>query len=181
MDEQTKGVNGLGIHRFYHADRARTLTERQEIALDDRGLSRFGAAYWDAINSKRFEDMNDAEQREYLLEQIKSDPRFNAYTSRMKAIFGANSIEEARFFARSINPRPEHKIPIYEIYASIFWTLDTNWLDYTTNHENRIKYFREYWYAAISNHNPDDGERKPPSLEVLIALPARVGEVVDWV
>lgn len=171
----------MGVHLFYHVDRARTLAEGQEIVLDSRGLSRFGAVYWDAINRKPVEEMSDAEQREYLLEQIKQEDKFSLYTSRMQAIFGANSIEEARRFALSIEPRPGQKVPIYEIYASKFWTLDMNWLDYSTDHENRLKHFREYWYAAISNHNPADGKRKQPALEVLIALPARVGQVVEWV
>lgn len=91
--------NILGLHRFYHWDRFNTLTEGQEISLDERGLSRFGSVYWDAISTKSFDLMSDTEQREYLLEEIKRDARFSAYPSRMQVFFGANTIEDIKRFA----------------------------------------------------------------------------------
>lgn len=57
-----------------------------------------------------------------------------------------------------------------------------NWLDYNSGHDKRVGYLRDYWYTAISNHNPIDGEqRRPPLLEVLMTLPVTVGKIVDWV
>lgn len=162
-------------------DRSGQLKEGQEVTLDGRGLSRFGACYWDAIQSKPFDAMTEAEQRESMLEAIKKEPMFQLYVSRMQAFFGANTIEEARRFAERIEPKPTAKVPIVEVFASKFWTLDMNWLDYAVDHAKRAKNLREYWYAAITNHNPETGKRNPPNLEVLMALPVTIGKVVDWV
>ena len=172
---------GLGIHRFYHADRDLKLTEGQTIELDSRGLSRFGSVYWDAIQTVPFEKMSDPEQREYLLEHIKREPMFSAYTSRMQGFFGANSVGDATRFVEKAVPRPEHKVPIFEVYSSMFWTFDMNWLDYVTDPDTRAHYCREYWYTAITNHNPDVGDRRPPLIEVLMQLPVKVGKIVSWV
>lgn len=169
------------MHRFYHIDRERQLTEGKVINLDDRGLSRFGSVYWDAISTKPFEALNDAEQRECLLEQIKQEPNFSLYASRMQAFFGANTLEDAKRFAEKIVPKPVEKIPIFEVFASTFWTLDMNWLDYVSDPETRIRNLRDYWYATISNHNPSTGERKPPHLEVMMALPITIGRIVEWI
>lgn len=172
----------MGVHRFFHIDRQKALAEGQEITLDDRKLSRFGAVYWDAIHAKRFDEMSHAEQRERLLEDFHNESRFSVYTSRMQAFFGVNTLDDARRFAEKIEPKPDYKVPVFEVFASTFWTLDMNWLDYnTTDHETRLTYCRNYWYAAISNHNPEAGERKPPHLEVLMALPVRIGKIVEWV
>lgn len=168
-------------HRFFHVDRYKLLVEGQEVRLDERGLSRFGAVYWDAISSKPFQSLNESEQREYLLETIRKEPRFGAYASRMRSFFGANTLEEAKRFAAKIEPKPTEVVPIFEVFASRFWTLDMNWLDYSTHPEQRLRYLREYWYAAISNHNPEEGERKPPYLEVVMELPVRVGKIVAWI
>lgn len=169
------------MHRFYHIDRERQLTEGQVIELDDRGLSRFGSVYWDAISAKPFEELNDAEQREYLLEQIKKESNFSLYTSRMQAFFGANTIEDAKRFAEKIEPKSVEKIPIFEVFSSVFWTFDMNWLDYASDLETRTRYLRDYWFATISNHNPNTGERKPPHLEVMMALPVTIGKIVEWI
>lgn len=171
----------MGTHRFYHVDRHKQLTEGQVVRLDDRGLSSFGACYWDAVSTKPFGELTDAEQREFLLEQIRCEPKFSQYTSRMQAFFGANTILDARRFYEKVEPKQATPVPIYEVYASNYWSLDMNWLDYTTDHEKRVRYLREYWYAAISNHNPESGERRLPLLEVLMALPVTIGKVVEWV
>jgi hypothetical protein len=167
-------------HVFYHADRGASLKEGQEILLNENQLSYFGKAYWPAIQTKRFEDMNPMEQREFLLEQIKRESRYSLYASRMQAIFAANTIHEAIVFATSIIPKPPYSIPIIEIYADRFWTLDSNWLDYTDD-SMRQKYYRNYWDGRISNHCPGQGERRPPRLEVMIALPVITGKVVHIV
>lgn len=177
----TLDINELAAHRFFHVDRYKLLTEGQEVKLDERGLSRFGTVYWDSIRSKPFEALNDSEQREYLLEAVRNEPKFSAYVSRMRGFYGTNSIEEAKRFLEKIEPRPAEKVPVFEVFATKFWTLDMNWLDYSTSPEQRMCYLREYWYAAISNHNPEAGERKPPLLEVLMELPVRVGKVVEWI
>lgn len=171
----------MGIHRFYHADRELTLAEGQTIELNSQGLSRFGCIYWKTILTAPFDRMNNSEQREHILESIRREPEFSVYPSRMQAFFGANSIEEARRFIDSIVPRPEHKIPVFEVFASSFWTLDMNWLDYISDPETRIYFSRQYWYAAISNNNPEEGERKPPLLEVMMELPVKVGKIVTWI
>lgn len=170
----------MGLHRFYHADRNSTLVEGQIVELDSRGLSRFGAVYWDAIQTVPFEKMNEEEQREFQLEQLRNTPVFNGYTSRMQALFGANTIEEAKRFVDRIEPKSAAKVPIYEVYASTFFTFDMNWLDFTTDPFRRVIYLEDYWNAAISNHNPAEGERRLPSLEVLMALPVTIGKIVAW-
>ena len=88
----------MSEHRFFHVDRWKQLAEDQTIQLDERSLSRFGATYWDAIKNKPFMEMTDAEQREFLLEEIKQDQKFSLYTSRMQAFFGTNTLEEAKHF-----------------------------------------------------------------------------------
>ncbi|WP_143192548.1 hypothetical protein [Pseudomonas sp. BTN1] len=170
----------MGIHRFYHADRWQGLTEGQTIELDSRGLSRFGSIYWDAICTKPFDSLTDAEQREFLLEQTRSLPVFSEHRcSRFQSMFGALSIEDAKRFVDTILPRPE-RVPIYEVFASSFCTLDMNWLDYASDVDTSIQNRRNYWYAEISNHNPETGDRKLPLLEVLMQLPVRVGKLVAW-
>ena len=94
----------------------------------------------------------------------------------MQSMFAANSIEEAASFAKSIEPIPEHPIHIFEIYADRFWTLDMNWLDYKADPNTMLSYYRKYWYSEISNHAPKEGVRRPPRLEVLIGLPAKIGK-----
>jgi len=171
----------ISMHKFYHADRAHSLQEGQVITLDENELSRFGAEYWPAISSKDISEMNEAQLREFHLEEIRKESIFSTYTSRLQSIFGANSIEDAVWFAKSITPVPNLPIPIIEIYAQKFWSLDMNWLDFECSHEKSIRYYRKYWYAEISNHAPPQGERKPPKLEVLMALPVTVGKVVHYV
>lgn len=167
-------------HVFYHADRAGSLKEYQEIILDESNLSYFGKVYWSAFQSKRVEEMEPAQQREYFLHQIKQEPRYSLYSSRLQSIFAANSITEAIVFANTLNPKPNHPIPIIEIYADRFWTLDSNWLDYDGG-ANQFEYYRNYWDGIISNHRSETGERRPPRLEVMIALPAITGKIVHIV
>jgi len=171
----------MAVHRFFHVDRYKLLSEGQEVGSDERGLSKFGNEYWDAISSKPFDTLSSAEQREYLLEAIRRESKFNVYVSRMRAFFGANTLEDARRFLEKVEPKPAEKVPVFEVFASKFWTLDMNWLDYSTSPDQRIQYGRQYWYAAISNHSPEIGERKPPLLEVLMELPITVGKLVAWV
>jgi len=171
----------LGLHRFYHADRELKLTEGQTIELDSRGLSRFGSVYWDAIHTVPIEKMNEAEQREFLLEQTRSLPVFMEHRpSRLQSLFGAISIEDARRFVDTIVPKAV-RTPIFEVFASSFSTLDMNWLDYASDPEMYIQNRRSYWYGEISNHNPEIGDRKPPMLEVLMQLPVKVGKIIEWV
>jgi hypothetical protein len=169
-----------GGHIFYHADRYASLRENQTIGLNEKGLSYFGEVYWPIFGNKVVEEMNSAEQREFYLEQIRSESRYKLYASRLQCIFGANSIAEAMLFANSIVPRPKHAIPIIEIITDRFWTLDSNWLDFD-NQSEQFKYYRNYWEAKISNHKPEKGERRPPRLEVMIALPATTGKIVHVV
>lgn len=169
------------MHKFYHADRGATLSENQEILLDENQLSRFGAEYWPAISKCDVHKMDDAQLREFYLEEVRKRPRFSKYASRLQSIFAANSLADAIYFAETITPVPENPIPVVEIYADRFWSLDMNWLDYECSHAQKLIYYEKYWYAEISNHCPKQGERKPPKLEVLIALPAKTGRIVHYV
>lgn len=168
------------IHTFYHADRAASLKEHQEIKLNSKGLSYFGNVYWSALNSKSIEQMNKAELREYYLERIKREDRLSLYTSKMQSIFAANTIEEAKVFANEITPRPNYPIPIIEIFADKFWSLDSSWLDYMIK-DNSLNNYYNYWEGKITNNNPSEGIRRPPRLEVMIALPATTGKFVCFV
>jgi hypothetical protein len=167
-------------HIFYHADRYSLLKEGQEIILDENNLSYFGKTYWSVFQSTPFEEMDSTQQREFLLETIKNEPYYFRYPSRLQAIFAANTIAEAIIFANSIVPKSNQDIPIIEIFADKFWTLDSNWLDYEGSLTNPDNY-RKYWNGVISNHNPQYGERRPPRLEVMIALPAIAGKIVHVV
>ena len=164
-------------HTFYHADRDASLKEGQEIVLDENNLSRFGSIYWPVIQTMKVEEMDPAQKREYYLEQVKNDPLYHLYTSRLQCLFAANTIAEAILFANSIHPRPNHPIPIMEIFATKFWTLDCNWIDLASA-PNDLGKFYQYWDGRIMNHRPPVGERKHPSLEVMIALPATAGKIV---
>src|SRR5690606_34979388 len=119
-------------HIFYHADRAASLKEGQELKLDENNLSFFGKEYWPIFQTIPVEEMSPAQQREFYLEKTKCSPRYSIYSSRLQSIFAANTIAEAIIFANSIVPRPNHPIPIIEIFEDRFWTLDSNWLDYKT-------------------------------------------------
>lgn len=164
--------------RFFHADRSCALSPGQKIELDANGLSAVGRQYSTAIQTKSWEALTAAERREFLAERVKRDPKFaNAYVSRMQAFFGANSILEATAFANAIDPRPPGRIPIFEVFARSFWTMDSAWLDYDPPQETN---FVQYWYGSISNSAPSSGDRRPPALEVLMALPVRIGEIVGW-
>ena len=164
-------------HVFYHADRAASLREGQEITLDENGLSYFGKVYWPIFKTKQFEDMDSAQQRESNLENIKRESQYSLYASRLQSIFAANTIDEAIIFANSIIPKPTHPIPIIEIIADKFWNLDSTWLDFESSSAN-LKNYRNYWDGIITNHHPSVGDRRPPRLEVMIALPATTGKIV---
>jgi hypothetical protein len=170
----------LRKHIFYHADRDASLKEGQEILLDENDLSYFGRVYWPVFISLSYEEMTPTQQREYYLECIRSQPGYSSYPSRMQSMFAANTIPEAIVFATSIEPLPAHPVPIIEIYADRFWTLDSNWLDYVGT-SNRDEKYRSYWEAIITNHRPEEGERRSPRLEVMIALPATAGKIVHLV
>ncbi|NKC15640.1 MAG: hypothetical protein GKR94_26625 [Gammaproteobacteria bacterium] len=169
------------MHKFYHADRNSSLLEGQNIRLDKNGLSKFGAEYWPMISQRNIDSMNETQLREFYLEEIRKEKIFANYASRLQSMFDANSIQEAIWFAELIIPVPKKPIPIIEIYADRFWSLDMNWLDYKCDQKQSIAYYRNYWYAEISNHSPEQGERKPPKIEVLIALPAKAGNIVHYV
>lgn len=167
-------------HIFYHADRTASLKEDQEIKLDENGLSNFGKVYWPIFQTKQFEEMDLVQQREFHLEKIKQESRYSLYASRLESIFAANSIMDAIMFANSIVPKPTHPIPIIEIFADRFWSLDSNWLDFESPPIN-LDYYRNYWDGKITNHHPKVGVRRPPRLEVMIALPAATGKIVHIV
>jgi len=171
----------MGLHKFYHVDRFKQLKEGDVLQLNERNLSRFGSIYWDAITTKLFNQMTDAEQREFLLEDIKQGSKYAAYISRMQAFFGSNSLEDAKRFYEAINPKQDHPVPVYEVFASKFWSLDMNWLDFSNpNLAERRADCVDYWHARISNHNPESGDRRGPLLEVMMALPVTVGKIATW-
>jgi len=165
-------------HVFYHADRYASLKEGEVIELNGNKLSRFGQNYWPVFQTVPFDQMNESQKREFVAEKIKQQPRYQQYTSRMQCLFAANTIAEAIVFANEIIPKPAHPIPIIEIFADKFWSLDMNWLDYGSGSTESFYY---YWDGVICNHRPVEGERRPPRLEVLIALPATTGKVIHIV
>jgi hypothetical protein len=167
--------------KFFHADRARSLVEGQVLDLNSQSLSAFGQIYWGAISQKPFEEMNPAEQREYILERVLRDnPQYRLYTSRLQSLFGANYPEEAIRFAEEITPRPDYKIPIYEIFSDRYWSLDMNWIDFDEPQDRMIQNAHEYWSGRITNHESINGNRKPPTIEVMMALPVKVGKIVAY-
>jgi hypothetical protein len=169
------------LHKFYHADRNVTLVENQDIVLDENKLSRFGAEYFPVLSQGNIEKMNEAQKREFFLDEIRKEQEFHLYTSRLKSIFAANSINDAIMFAHAVTPIPDTPINIIEIYAENFWSLDMNWLDYKNDHNTTMSHYRNYWRARITNHAPQQGERRAPRIEVLVALPAKTGKIVHQV
>jgi hypothetical protein len=167
--------------RFFHADRARSLIEGQVIELNSNNLSAFGKAYWPAIFQKSFEKMSSAEQREYILDRVRSEnPQYQNYTSRLQSFFGANSMEEAIRFVGEIIPRPDYMVPIYEVFSDHYWSLDMNWTDFVGPKERLIQHAHDYWSGRITNHESINSDRKAPRIEVMMALPVKVGKIVAY-
>jgi hypothetical protein len=112
------------LFKFYHADRAGLLKEEMEVTLCERQLSPFGRVYWDDIVRKRSDGIQLSQngQREFLIEEIRRT-EFPHATSRLQCFFGANYLDEAVRFAKSIVPVPDKPISIYEVYASKFVSL----------------------------------------------------------
>lgn len=165
-------------HCFYHADRYQSLSVGQSIELDQHSLSRFGAQYHSIIDKNDPSAFNSQQTREFYLENIRAS-RFQTRPSRLSVLFAALTIEDAVWYAHNIKPKPNYEIPIYEIEAHNFITLDMNWLDYKVSDYHIVtQCYQSYWWGEISNHNPSEGPRRPPRLEVLISLPARVGSLV---
>jgi hypothetical protein len=163
---------------FFHADRARTLTEGQSIELDNRGLSQMGRTYWSKFLGRDYASMSDAEKRESHLERVRTDFFHERRASRMTAICAALTFDDAVRHALSTEPIPEYEIPIFEIIGNEFATYDRNWMDSSDFPSINDIYAKSYWYGEITNHSPSVGERRPPMLEVLVQLPARVGKQV---
>lgn len=164
---------------FYHADRMRSLTEGMELTLLPNGLSVFGNSYHgpDAENSTP-----DAIKREMIAEAARQqEPQFRNEPSRLACLFAGNSIDDAKMFAKAIEPAPAHDIPIFEIFASNFSCHDMNWLDYECPDKDMMDNAKHYWWREISISAPITGDRRPPRIEVKIALPATVGRIVSWV
>lgn len=168
----------MKLHCFYHADRFGTLSPYQPMELDSNGCSTFGAQYFAAYTSKREDELSDAESRECLLERIRCEPRFFSRPSRFAVLFCALTIEDAVRHASEIEPPIVGDVRVFEVRSRDFVTLDRNWLDYGSAPETRVNNYRCYWWGEISNHNPIEGERRAPRLEVLIPLPVKIGELV---
>ena len=166
-------------YTLYHADRTNRLSPGMEIKANEQGLSVFGVHYLSALHSNDISKVSDPTvQREALTENIRQQ-LFERQPSRFECMFGANTIDDACYFGRSIVPLPPHPIKIYEIYCDSFSVHDMNWLDYTPdNFDVQVEYIKKYWWAEISQHRPEKGERMIPRLEALIRLPATVGNVV---
>ncbi len=168
-------------HCFYHADRSRTLATGQSVELDENGHSKFGAFYWPSISTEMMENMSEPVLRETVLERIRREvPAFaQGRPSRLSALFAALTVEDAIWHAHNVLPPAEHEVPIFEIWTRDFVTLDLNWLDFQQpTRERREDNYRRYWWGEITNHNPLQGPRRPPRLEVLVNLPVTVGALV---
>lgn len=164
------------MHTFFHADRNSSLMAGQHLFVDDRGLSAFGAVYWSQIQSEPPVGSEHAVVREFCAERAMHIVGFP--WSRHCSLFAAETIEQAIEFANAIQPTPSHPIPIFEIFAERASRHDMNWLDYEVGMDARIEYACAYWCMDESNHQPAEGPRKPPQWEILIPLPARVGQQV---
>lgn len=164
------------MFRFFHADRRGQLVENTQLDLDERKLSPFGRVYWDDINNHRSDPnkLSKAAQREYIVEEIRKAELPHAL-SRFQCFFGANYVEDAVRFAKSIEPIPKLPVGIYEVFATQFITLDMNHIDIDPSDPDFAQYVRWYWRRVISNHGPPSGNRKAPNLEVLMHFPVRVG------
>lgn len=149
------------------------------LNANEQGLSLFGEHYLREINSNDISRVSaPAVQREAMIESVRQQ-FFQQLPSRFECMFGANTIEDACYFARAVTPLPSHPIKIYEIFCETFSVHDMNWLDYITDSfEVRLDYFKQYWWTSISQHRPEEGKRLIPRLEALIRLPATVGNVV---
>ena len=167
------------LFKFYHADRAGLLKEETEVTLCERQLSPFGRVYWDDIVRKRSDgiQLSPNAQREFLIEEIRRT-EFSYATSRLQCFFGANYLDEAVRFAKSIVPVPDKPVSIYEVYASKFVSLDMNLIDSSLSDPDFSENIRRYWRRVISNHGPLSGNRKGPNIEVLLDLPVRIGKRV---
>ncbi|MEZ2829047.1 DUF2441 domain-containing protein [Serratia liquefaciens] len=168
--------------KFYHADRHSLMSEMSTILPMYNNTSKFGNFYiprFQSLDPKI--TMDGPTQRELLLENIRA-VQFPQQPSRLSCLFAANTIPDAKAFALSIVPTPSHSIRIFEVFASKFVILDSIWLDYdTADMETRIQYYKQYWWATISQHTPATYERKAPMLEVLLPLPVRMGRIVSIV
>ncbi len=142
----------------------------------------FGNEYWDAMQGAMKDGdtskMTLAELREWGLERVRTFHFKCEPKSRLTGIFAALTVEEAKGFARDIEPVPDHEIPIFEVFARDFATYDRNWGDYVSRPDDPDFHYRRYWYREITNHTGNP--RTPPRLEVLIELPARVGRCVSF-
>lgn len=165
---------------FYHADRNRSLTEGMELTLQPNGLSMFGCEYAPRLSTIEPQD-DPPLRREWYAEGIRQ-AQFPQERSRLECIFGANSLLEAEQFARAIDPLPIHAVPIFELFASDFSSHDMNWLDYETggDADKLLDNMKRYWWREISNSRPSTGDRRPPRIEVKMALPVTVGRLVAW-
>lgn len=169
--------------KFYHADRMGHLSEGQAVNLCERGLSPFGRTYCDEIyrHKSTGAELNPTAYREFMVEEIRAANYDHFAVSRFQCFFGANYIEEAIRFAKSILPIPEKPIPIFEVFASTFVTLDMNLIDTPQDDPEFVENIHRYWKRVISNSGPPSGNRRPPTLEVLMRLPVRIGKVVEIV
>lgn len=167
------------MFRFYHADRRGQLVENTELQLPQSGLSLFGQVYWNDINTHQYDtsQLSKAAQREFIVEEIRKTEYPHA-ASRFRCFFGANYVEDAVRFAKSIEPVPEQSIGIYEVFATTFVTLDMNHIDVDPSDPDYIQNVHRYWRRVISNHGPSSGNRKAPNLEVLMQFPVRIGRKV---
>jgi hypothetical protein len=164
------------MHTFFHADRYSSLTAGQDLVVDERGLSAFGSVYWSQIQSEPPIGAEHAVVREFCAEKAIHIVGF--YWSRHCSLFAAETIEQAIEFAHAVQPTPNSPIPIYEIFTDRASRHDMTWLDYDVDLDVRIEYACAYWRMEASNHQPAEGPRKAPQWEILIPLPARVGEQV---
>jgi hypothetical protein len=168
--------------RFFHADRACSLVAGQEIHLNNQNLSTFGSVYWHAMSTKQFDDLTPQEQREYVLEEVRSSFQpYQHYASRMQSFFGSNRIEDALIFAEDLLPKPINRIPIYEVYADQYWSFDMTWTDHIGPINLLREYAHKYWQGAITNHESLNGDKRAPCIEVMMRLPIQIGQVVSYV
>ncbi|EAA7385713.1 DUF2441 domain-containing protein [Salmonella enterica subsp. houtenae] len=171
------------MFKFFHADRAGTLSENSVIELNEDGLSYFGTNYSQYFGTPLHEHPANA-LREALLEIIREKSKLFAEEcpSRYKCLFGALNVADAVQFARTIEPVPETDVRIFEVFANSYFIGDVNFIDAEPkNIERKAEYLKNYWLTKIYQGCYVSSPPRPPRLEVLLPLPVRVGEIVGIV
>lgn len=163
----------------YHIDRGGFLCEGMVLSLSAEGLSLHGQHYWRSPSVKNPDDVND-----FFIEHIFEEIRLAHYPdrpSRFQSLFGCPTMKQLRYweklFQEAGNP------PVWQIETPAVWLADARLLHCMENGMYNLARARsnahQYWQAAVKCDSPAQScacqeACDCPSVEALIALPARV-------